>query len=210
MSPKVSDEHRESKRKEILQAAMRVFIRQGYHAATMKDVVEESGLSRGGVYLYFSSTEEMMLALLEEMDRENENQAEELLRRHRTVGEAIDSLLGHLLEELVHIREGAIPVVFETFAAEWRRQTFGRLLERRYASAVSRFAELLRVGERRGEFRPRLPAETIAKMFVSFNDGLMADAMQFGAEAMDARGQIEAYRLSLRYLLGAAGRAAEA
>lgn len=65
MSPKVTKEHKDKRQAEILEAAKTVFKRKGFELTTMKDVVEESGFSRGGVYLYFSSTEEMFRRIIE-------------------------------------------------------------------------------------------------------------------------------------------------
>ncbi|MCC3374705.1 TetR/AcrR family transcriptional regulator [Cohnella sp. REN36] len=202
MSPKVTEEHRESKRQEIVEAALRVFIRQGYLATTMKDVVEESGLSRGGVYLYFSSTEEMFRAMVEEIDQANARQDEELLSAYPTVWEAIAAMFALLRKELLRIREGVVPVLIEAFAAEWRKDSFRDLLERRYAEGCVQLERMLQTGVDRGEFRPRIPIRTIAKMFSSIQGGIMVDTTQFGAAGTEAPEQIEGYLLSLRYLIG--------
>lgn len=53
--PRVSDEHLEARRTQIIEAAVRCFARQGFHATSMQDVFAESGLSAGAVYRYFPS-----------------------------------------------------------------------------------------------------------------------------------------------------------
>lgn len=60
--PKISDEKRESRRKQILEAAWACFQKQGLHATTMDDIVRASGLSAGAVYSYFPSKDELILA----------------------------------------------------------------------------------------------------------------------------------------------------
>lgn len=56
--PKVSDEYKESKRREIAEAAMRAFERKGFQAASMSDIIAESGASAGAIYgAYRSKTE---------------------------------------------------------------------------------------------------------------------------------------------------------
>lgn len=202
MSPKITEAHRESKRKEILDAAVRVFIRQGYRNTTMKDVVEESGLSRGGVYLYFSSTEEMLLAVIEDIDRENDKQIDELLAQYPTVWMGLSALFDHLQEELLHIEEGLIPVLYEAMMAGWRKKTYEDLLNVRYAIALDRIAAMLQRGVNRGEFQPIVPLETIARMFITINDGIMVGATQFGTERMQIAEQVAAIRQSFAHLLG--------
>jgi AcrR family transcriptional regulator len=51
--PKVSDEHLEARREEILAGARRAFARYGYEGATVARLEEETGLSRGAIFNYF-------------------------------------------------------------------------------------------------------------------------------------------------------------
>ncbi|CAN5258144.1 TetR/AcrR family transcriptional regulator [soil metagenome] len=68
----------EEKRKLILDAAVRVFARSGYHGARVGDIATEAGVAHGLLYHYFSSKEEV----LETIFRENFG---ELLERFRAV-----------------------------------------------------------------------------------------------------------------------------
>ena len=54
----------EDRRAQILRAAATVFARRGYHRARMDDIVAESGLSKGSLYWYFTSKEELATALV--------------------------------------------------------------------------------------------------------------------------------------------------
>ncbi|MFF2087011.1 TetR/AcrR family transcriptional regulator [Nocardia sp. NPDC058176] len=62
--PRVSAEHLERRREQILEAALRCFARKGFHETSMQDVFTESGLSAGAVYRYFTSKDEIIGALL--------------------------------------------------------------------------------------------------------------------------------------------------
>ena len=48
----------------ILEKATAVFVREGYTSVTMKDIVEACGISRGGLYKYYSSTKEIFVDIL--------------------------------------------------------------------------------------------------------------------------------------------------
>lgn len=52
-------------RKRILEKSQELFVEHGYKTVTMKDICEATGLSRGGLYRHFSSTEEILQCLLE-------------------------------------------------------------------------------------------------------------------------------------------------
>jgi len=64
--PKVSSEYSESRRRQILDAAAHCFARQGFHGTTMKQIVQESGLSAGAIYNYFPSKAEIIDAIARE------------------------------------------------------------------------------------------------------------------------------------------------
>ncbi len=63
--PKVSEEHRTRRRDEILSAARRCFARYGYEGATVKRLEAETGLSRGAIFNYFASKDDIFLELVE-------------------------------------------------------------------------------------------------------------------------------------------------
>lgn len=65
--PKVSEQHRESRRREIVVAAVRCFARNGFHATSMSDIIAESGLSAGAIYGYFSGKRDLVQAVAEEI-----------------------------------------------------------------------------------------------------------------------------------------------
>ena len=67
-------EKTEQKRQLILDSARNVFAAKGYRAVTMKDIVEASQISRGGLYLYFSSVEEVFLAVLEMEEKKSDEE----------------------------------------------------------------------------------------------------------------------------------------
>lgn len=62
--PRVSEEHLERRRQQILDAAQLCFSRKGFHETSMQDVFIESGMSAGAVYRYFTSKNEIIGALI--------------------------------------------------------------------------------------------------------------------------------------------------
>ena len=64
--PKVSQEHRDARRAQILRAAAACFERKGYQRTTMADIIRESGLSAGAIYVYFTGKQDIVRAVAEE------------------------------------------------------------------------------------------------------------------------------------------------
>lgn len=67
LMPRVSDEHLNRRRRQIMEAALRCFARKGFHDTTLQDVFRESGLSAGAVYRYFKSKDELVQAIAAEL-----------------------------------------------------------------------------------------------------------------------------------------------
>src|SRR2546427_10038644 len=57
---------RTATRERILDAALEVFARKGYHRAIVDDIVRTSGTSKGAVYHHFSNKEAVFLALVDD------------------------------------------------------------------------------------------------------------------------------------------------
>jgi len=63
LMPRVSDEHLAARRQQILDAARRCFLRDGFHNTSMQDVIAEAGLSVGAVYRYFPSKNDLITSI---------------------------------------------------------------------------------------------------------------------------------------------------
>ncbi len=65
--------HTGGKRRQILDGACRVFLGQGFDAASMGTIAREAGVSKGTLYVYFKSKEELFEAIVEEQKRQEAN-----------------------------------------------------------------------------------------------------------------------------------------
>jgi AcrR family transcriptional regulator len=64
--PRVAESYLQARRRQIMDAAVTCFARSGFHAATMQDIVAETGLSAGAIYRYFKSKEDIVAAIAAE------------------------------------------------------------------------------------------------------------------------------------------------
>ncbi|WP_040789624.1 TetR/AcrR family transcriptional regulator [Nocardia paucivorans] len=79
--PRVSDEHLERRRQQIVDAAQRCFARKGFHQTSMQDVFTESGLSAGAVYRYFKSKDDLVAELASNASADVREVLLEVIRR---------------------------------------------------------------------------------------------------------------------------------
>ena len=61
--PKISDERKAERREQILEGARRCFAEHGYEGATVAKLEREIGLSRGAIFNYFASKEDLFIEL---------------------------------------------------------------------------------------------------------------------------------------------------
>jgi len=66
MMPKISEARRDERRQQILDAGLRCFSRDGFHATTTADIVREAGVSQGALYLYFPTKDDIVVALADD------------------------------------------------------------------------------------------------------------------------------------------------
>ena len=55
----------QKKKKQILEAAVRLFARQGFHATSIQEIVDEVGIAKGSIYFYFKSKDELLVSIFE-------------------------------------------------------------------------------------------------------------------------------------------------
>ncbi|MFT3797359.1 TetR/AcrR family transcriptional regulator [Microbacterium sp.] len=104
--PKVSDAYRAARRDEIIDAAVRCVLRDGYRGVSMSAVIEESGLSAGAIYGHFSGKQELLVAVAERVL--DARQADLAAARNDgaplSPGEIMATLIGGLRQEqLSHV-----------------------------------------------------------------------------------------------------------
>jgi AcrR family transcriptional regulator len=85
-----------AQRERILDAALTCFAREGFHAATMQDIVAESGLSPGAIYGYFKGKTEMVMAIASERHAMERQRMENAL-----AAPDIDTSVRRLVEDFV-------------------------------------------------------------------------------------------------------------
>lgn len=200
MSPKVTNQYKENRKLEILKAAETVFCQKGFEPTTMKDVVEISGMSRGGVYQYFSSTEEMLKCILNERDDQFENKIQQLIQSNQPVWETIESILDGYNKESFHKISA---VTYEYFVTGWRSEGMERIpyLLTRFNRARENYIKLLQKGVNSGEFSPEQPLHTIATFMINVTDGILLETNLAGKKEADTEGQINALKLYLKTAL---------
>jgi AcrR family transcriptional regulator len=159
------------RKNQILDTAAKVFARRGFHQARMDDIVQESGLSKGAIYWYFKSKDEIITALLERFFEPEMEEAQTLLTEDaaKSVSERLQHLTMRFVSDYLHVTElGLRPLFYEFYALATHDEPTRLFLQayaQRYRAVMTEF---IQQGIDRGEFRetdPKAVALTIMAMF---------------------------------------------
>ncbi|WP_240913084.1 TetR/AcrR family transcriptional regulator [Paenibacillus favisporus] len=71
MAPKVSEDYKKERKRELIEAAKKVFIEKGFVHTSMQDIMDKAGISRGVLYRYFNNIEHVFIEVLKYNDQKD-------------------------------------------------------------------------------------------------------------------------------------------
>ncbi|GAB3143917.1 hypothetical protein GCM10027290_21160 [Micromonospora sonneratiae] len=153
--PRVSDEHLAARRRQILDAAQRCFLRNGFHVTSMQDVISEAGLSVGAVYRYFKSKNDLIAAIAEAVIGSAEQVFDDLTTHEPPLPlvEAMDRALTFV--DAQSGPDGVLRIAIQVWAESLRDPALAQFVGRMYGGFRGRFAVLAQRAQAAGE----LPAD---------------------------------------------------
>jgi AcrR family transcriptional regulator len=162
-------EQTERNRSLVLSAARRVFMERGYHGATLEQIAEEAGFSKGVVYSQFESKADLFLALLEKRIDERAAENEQLV--DGLAGEsALAALLDHFVKRSQATPEwGLLLSEFRVHAA--RNPELGRRYAAAHARTVERLGKVLETVYTRAGETPPFPPRQMAELVLAIGVG---------------------------------------
>ncbi|WP_098748441.1 TetR/AcrR family transcriptional regulator [Paenibacillus sp. EZ-K15] len=163
------------KRNYILAKAIHVFIREGYTSVTMKDIVEECGISRGGLYKYFSSTKEIFEGILSSQKSADNSYFYESMKNKKNAVTILTEFLQQQKEELLNIDSTIRLAIYEFFLSQ-KDNSFEGILEQYFNDAVAMISKTLSYGIERKEIMP-LDTDGMARQIVILLEGLTIMAL---------------------------------
>src|SRR5215468_9212277 len=138
------------KRRQILDAAIRVFAHQGFHSTRVSDIADEAGVAYGLVYHYFKSKEEVLNELFTERWSLLLAAIEEADAADRPPRAKLESVAAFIIESYRHDPELMKVIIVEVTRAA---NSFGRTHLPEISRAYDAIAKIVADGQKRGEFR---------------------------------------------------------
>jgi TetR/AcrR family transcriptional regulator, fatty acid metabolism regulator protein len=152
----------QDKRRLILDAAVRVFARQGFHACRVSDIADEAGVAYGLVYHYFASKDEVLDTLF----LERWGVMLELIRRVDgeavPVREKLRAIASFIIDSYEHDPDLMKVIIVEVTRAA---NSFGQTHIGEIGAAYALIAEIVTDAQQEGVFRSDIDARFAAMTF---------------------------------------------
>jgi TetR/AcrR family transcriptional regulator, transcriptional repressor of aconitase len=193
--PRLTAARADAQRGRILDAALTCFAREGFHAATMQDIVAESGLSPGAIYGYFKGKTEIVTAIASERHAMERRRME-----HALTASDLDTSLVRLVEGFVlelrdpqerRWRRLAVQLWAESLSnARVKREALAGVAQGVYALSV-----MIRKAQAEGRWPAHLNPESAARVMIAILQGI---SLQL---AWDERVDIASFASALRIMI---------
>ena len=150
------------KRREILQASIRVFARSGFFNSKVSDIAKQAGVADGTIYLYFRNKDDLLISLFDQTMGEFVARAREALETASHPVEKLRRLAALHLDGLGRNRELAV-----VFQIELRHSSkfMSRFSKTRLADYFNLIRGVIREGQSAGHFRKDVNEKIVTKCF---------------------------------------------
>jgi TetR/AcrR family transcriptional regulator, fatty acid metabolism regulator protein len=150
------------KRRAILDAAVKVFARQGFHACRVSDIADEAGVAYGLVYHYFPSKDEVLNTLFLERWNVMLQMIREVDSQQITVREKLRAIASFIVDSYAHDPDLMKVIIVEVTRAA---NSFGQTHLGEIREAYRLIAEIVTKAQQDGVFKADIEAQFAAMAF---------------------------------------------
>lgn len=184
------------KRNLIVESAREVFFRCGYKGVTMKDIVEACGISRGGLYLYFSNTKELFEAVLEQEEQTLSVVLESSAAKEASPGEILLMYLEEQKKEILK-KKGNLTAATYEYLFENKLSNTDTPIKKRFDENVKALEKLIAKGVAEEWMICESPADAARNIVYAI------EGMKVAAQTMDVTAKTLDQQIA--YIMGTLG-----
>lgn len=176
MAPVVSNNYKEQKKQEILESALKCFARKGFESSTVDEICAESGVSKGAIYNYFKSKDEIYLELIKQKTENAFNLTREALAGFHTTIEKLDFMFS-IYDKPFPFDEKSAGELFVGAEFKIRSSRYKEINEiltkRRHKYFLGLMTQVIDEGQKAGEVKLDKSPQIYAELFWAMLDGLL-------------------------------------
>ncbi len=141
----------EKTKQEIRENAYRLFAEKGFKEVTMKDICERTGLSRGGLYRHYESTEQIFLEIVNAFSDQQKNEVFAKIEQRISAARILEELLSRYVSEM-NDYENSLSLAIYEFYSNPAISKEDNSVKKQYEISKSTWVELINYGISRKEF----------------------------------------------------------
>mgnify|MGYP001098162350 CR=1 FL=1 len=157
-------------RQDIREKAYRLFAEKGFKEVTMKDICEATGLSRGGLYRHYESTEQIFLEIVNDFSDRQRSEVFTKMQQHIPAAVILEELLAKYAEEMSD-DENSISLAIYEFYSNPAISKEDNSVKKQYEIAKEVWVALINYGIGTNEFQ-RVNPEAVFHMLVFAYQGV--------------------------------------
>ena len=142
----------EETKKMIREKACSLFAKQGFKNVTMKDICIETGLSRGGLYRHYDSTQQIFSEIIDRLMAAQDDEFSEKMGKGYSAARILDEILERYRAEMLDTT-GSLGLAIYEFYSELQNDSSGNILLKQYQHSVNVWKDFISYGIQRGEFK---------------------------------------------------------
>ncbi len=173
--PRVLQDYKIRAKKRIVEAAITVFAKKGYHKTKMADIAKEVGVSKGTLYQYFKSKKELFEAVVQIPFRKiQEEPLSELLESGNLLDISSNTFYDKLWSTPLFFSEPSWPpsLMFEIVSEASRNQDLANSLQSMYDEAFKYLTDFFEDQKEKGVIQREVNTNTLALGLIALQDGL--------------------------------------
>jgi AcrR family transcriptional regulator len=182
--PKVTGQYKSDLKEKIIQAAIESFAQTGFDRTKMEDIAKRLGLSKGTIYLYFNSKEDLFLAICEHyLKAVRDQQYPAIFSKKEDL--VLDS--EHFYENFRRLEQGKDRVMLEMVVESSRNSRLKKGMYEHRLKVYDAVVEHLNRQIEKGFIKKGIDVNGLASAFVALYDGLTVSKMLGISEASNKK-----------------------
>ena len=152
---------------QILEAAVRVFARQGFYQSTISQIAKEAGVADGTIYLYFKNKDDILVQFFSYRTKQVFESFRKEVDRAQTSADKLRNLVRRHLAEFQRDRDGAVVYQVETHQSSRLAEDQIREMSQMYRDLIS---EIVEQGQQEGTIRKDLYVGLVKRFIIGAVD----------------------------------------
>jgi TetR/AcrR family fatty acid metabolism transcriptional regulator len=164
---------------QILEAAVKVFARQGFHQSTIAQIAKEAGVADGTIYLYFKNKDDILVQFFSYRAKQVFERFREAVDQANTSLDKLRNLIRRHLAEFQQDKDGAIVYQVETHQNSRLAEAQIKEMSKLYRDLIS---EIVEQGQQEGTIRKDLYVGLVKRFIIGAVDEVISTWLHSNGE----------------------------